>query len=550
MGAGAASRRRPSIAGRQSSEGVREDPLVASPTYIPFDLRRSAPGFRLSTTRALAPLDFAVILAYFALTLGLGLWVARRQTSAGDYFLGARDLPAVAVMLSIVATETSALTVISVPGIGARGNLTFLQLAFGYLVGRVGVATWLLPGYFRGEQETAYQRLERRFGTGVRRMLSVIFLVTRFLGDAVRVFAGAIPLALLTGWSAPTAIVAMGIITLIYTWFGGLKAVVWADVLQLCVYVTGGVATLAIAIGLAGGLGNVLQQASAAGKLVVLNPTISLTAPYGLLGALIGGAMLSAASHGTDHLIVQRLLATRSLRDAQRALVGSGVLVILQFALFLLVGVAIWAAGLAPESMPGDTVLPRFVIEHLPTGLAGLMVAGVLAAAMSSHSSAISALASSMTHDLYASLTGRTDPAHLLRVGRAFSMAWGLALIAGALAFAGSTTSRDTPVVVLALSIASVTYGALLGAYLLATARAEVRGQDVMVGVTVTVVLMLGVLFAGRLAASPGLGWLAPLGRLAWPWYVPLGTAICVGTGWLASRSGGRSLTRVRGEST
>jgi SSS family transporter len=450
-------------------------------------------------------------------------------------------------MLSIVATETSALTVISVPGIGARGDLTFLQLAFGYLIGRIGVAAWLLPGYFRGEQETAYQRLERRFGPNVRRMLSVIFLVTRFLGDAVRVFAGAIPLALLTGWSAPTAILVMGLVTLVYTWFGGLKAVVWADVLQLCVYVTGGIATLAIAIGLAGGLDSVVRQAATAGKLTVLNPTFSLTAPYGLLGALIGGALLSAASHGTDHLIVQRLLATRSLRDAQRALIGSGVLVILQFTLFLLVGTAIWAGGLAPAEMPGDTVLPRFVIEHLPSGLAGLMVAGVLAAAMGSHSSAITALASSMTHDLYASITGRTEPVHLLKVGRAFSMAWGLALIAGALAFAGSSTSRDTPVVVLALSIASVTYGALLGAYLLAGAGPRVDGRAVMVGVGAAVTIMLLVLFAARLATWRGLAWLAPVGRLAWPWYVPLGTAICVLTGWAASWRPGHGIPAAPG---
>src|ERR1041384_1545491 len=146
-------------------------------------------------------LDLAVILAYFILTLGVGLWVTRSQRTAGDYFLGARNLPAWSVLLSIVATETSALTVISIPGVGARGDLTFLQLPFGYLVGRIVVARWLLPGYFTGEQETAYARLEKRFGPGTRRLLSACYLVTRFLGDSVRVFAGAIPLALVTGWS-------------------------------------------------------------------------------------------------------------------------------------------------------------------------------------------------------------------------------------------------------------------------------------------------------------------------------------------------------------
>nr|MBA3258162.1 sodium:solute symporter [Gemmatimonadales bacterium] len=181
-------------------------------------------------------LDLLVIVLYFAVTLGIGLWATRHQQTAGDYFLGARDLPAWAVLLSIVATETSALTVISIPGIGARGSLVFLQLTFGYLLGRAAVAFWLLPGYFRGEQETAYARLESRFGPGTRRLVSVVFLATRFLGDGVRIYAGAIPLALVTGWNVPVSIVAMGGITMVYTWFGGLKAVVWADVVQLAVY--------------------------------------------------------------------------------------------------------------------------------------------------------------------------------------------------------------------------------------------------------------------------------------------------------------------------
>jgi solute:Na+ symporter, SSS family len=486
-------------------------------------------------------IDLAVILVYFALTLGVGLWVTRSQRTAGDYFLGARNLPAWSVLLSIVATETSALTVISIPGVGARGDLTFLQLPFGYLVGRIVVAGWLLPGYFTGEQETAYARLEKRFGPGTRRLLSGCFLVTRFLGDSVRVFAGAIPLALVTGWSVPGAILAMGGITLVYTYLGGLKAVVWADVVQLCVYVAGGIGALAIAAGLAGGFGPMLRLAGQAGKLRIINPAFSLTATYTLLGGVLGGALLSAASHGTDQLIVQRLLATRSLRDARRALIGSGIVVGFQFLLFLLVGIAIWAAGLAPGSIPGDQVFPRFIIEHLPAGLAGLVIAGILAAAMSTHSSAINAMASSLTHDFYAALTGRGDPAHLLRVGRLFSALWGVALVAGALGFYVYASGTDTPVVVLALSIASVTYGALLGTYILAGRWPSAHSRDVVAATIVTVVVMLAVVFAGKLAPMPGLSWLAPAARLAWPWYVPLGTLLTlmvgVGTSALPARA-------------
>jgi SSS family transporter len=393
------------------------------------------------------------------------------------------------------------------------------------------VAVWLLPGYFRGEQETAYARLESRFGPTTRRLVSMVFLVTRFLGDGVRIFAGAIPLALVTGWSIPFAILTMGLATLVYTYFGGLKAVIWADVVQLAVYIAGGIAALLIAWELAGGWTNALAGAASAGKLRVLNPAFNLTTTYSLIGGVIGGALLSAASHGTDHLIVQRLLATRSLRDARTALVGSGIVVILQFLLFLLIGSAIWSAGLAPEGIAADEIFPRFIIDHLPTGLAGLVVAGILAAAMSTISSSINALASSMTHDLYAGLTGRRDPAHLLRIGRLFSAIWGVGLIGGALFFHYYASGNDTPIVVLALSIASITYGALLGTYLLASRWPRAQSRDVVGSVAITVTIMLLVVFAKPLSSFSGLTWLAPVGRLAWPWYVPLGTTLAVLTG-------------------
>jgi SSS family solute:Na+ symporter len=285
-----------------------------------------------------------------------------------------------------------------------------------------------------------------------------------------------------------------------------------------------------------------LSAVAAAGKLRNIEPAIDFTETYTLLGGLVGGALLSAASHGTDHLIVQRLLATRSLGDARVALVGSGLVVIVQFLLFLLVGTAIWSAGLAPEGMSADTIFPSFIIEHLPAGIAGLVVAGILAAAMSTISSSINALASSMTHDLYASWTGRRDPKHLFRVGRAFSAAWGVALIGGALLFESYASGNDTPVVVLALSIASVTYGALLGTYLLAARWPRATGRDVVGAVVVTVLVMLVVVFARRLAES-GIAWLEPVGRLAWPWYVPLGTALAFGSGVLLSHLPSRERT-------
>jgi Na+/proline symporter len=325
--------------------------------------------------------------------------------------------------------------------------------------------------------------------------------------------------------------------------------VVWADVLQLAVYVSGGVAALVVALDLGGGLNAMFHHAYDAGKLRLVNPAISLTAPYTLLGGLIGGALLSAASHGTDQLIVQRLLATRSLREARIALVGSGIIVILQFALFLLVGVAIWSVGMAPDGMAGDQVFPRFIIERLPAGAAGLVIAGILAAAMSTNSSTISALASSVTYDLYATLTGRDDPAHLLAVGRACSLLWGVALIGAGMGFFALASHSDTPAVVFALSIASVTLGALLGTYILAGRWPRARSRDVITAVGVAVGTMLIVVFASRLAAEPMLAWLGPIGRLAWPWYVPLGTLITVGVGAVSSRIGARDRVITLGAS-
>jgi solute:Na+ symporter, SSS family len=472
------------------------------------------------------PLDVAVIAAYCAAVVVFGLVLAGRQRDASDYFLGHRGLPWWALMLSIVATETSALTVISFPGIAARTNLTWLQVPFGYLVGRIGVAAFLLPGYFDGTQDTAYQRLERRFGTGARRAASSLFLVTRALADSVRVFATAIPLAIIMQWNLTTGILAIGIVTVIYTWVGGLRAVVWVDVIQLGVYLLGGIATLVVATHLAGGVG-AFARAWDAGKLVALDFTPSFTILYTFWGGLVGGALIAGASHGTDHLIVQRLLAARELKDAQRALIGSGVFVILQIGLFLLVGTSLWLAGADDLKMRGDAIYPTFVITRLPPGLAGLVVAGILAAAMSSHASAVNSLASASTHDFYAPITRRQDPTHLLWVGRWLTLFWTAVLVAGAMAF----RDQNTPVVQLALSITSLTWGSLLGTYVLGGLWRRARQRDVIIAMVAGVLIMTPIVLGAVIPGFP-VRWLP---GLAWPWYVPLGTGVTVLVGIGAS---------------
>ena len=490
------------------------------------------------------PIDVVVVIAYFALVLGVGVATRGRQRDAADYFLGQRGLPWWAIMFSIVGTETSALTIISVPGIAARGDLTFLQLPFGYLVGRIGVAAFLLPGYFQGTQETAYERLERRFGPAARRAAGGIFLVTRAMGEGVRLFATALPLAIITGWDMKAGILAVALATIFYAWIGGLRSVVWVDVLQLTVYLIGGVATLLVATEMAGGW-SAFGRAWDAGKLTVINSTFSFKITYTLWSGLIGGALLSAASHGTDQLLVQRLLASRDLRDAKRALIGSGVFVIAQFALFVLVGTSLWLAGADRPDLRSDAIYPTFVIEHLPAGLAGLVVAAILAAA--SVAAALNSLASSSTYDFYAPLTGRRDEQHLLKVGRVMTLVWAAILVIGAML----VQDRDTPVVELALGITSITYGGLLGSYVLGGLWRRTRQVDVIIAIGVSVLIMIPIALAGALLKAipdPDPQALVTLSKLAWPWYVPLGTAITIIVGMLSSfvgRADGLTAGRV-----
>src|SRR5438105_5001993 len=300
-------------------------------------------------TRGLSALDALVILAYLVGTTLLGIWVGRRQRDAKEYFVAGRSIPWWAVMFSVVASETSALTFISIPGLAYTGNLGFLQVSVGYLLGRVVVAGVLLPRYYQGELVTAYALLEHRFGLATRRFTSIVFMVTRALADSVRVFATAIPIALiLNGMIArqyvmPVAVLVLGALTIIYTFKGGMRAVVWTEIVQASVYLIGGLSAIVLVGQLVGGgWAHILDAASTAGKLKLLDFHWDISQPHTIYAGLIGGAFLAMASHGADQLIVQRLLSARSLKDAQVAVIGSGVVVILQFALFLMIGIGLW----------------------------------------------------------------------------------------------------------------------------------------------------------------------------------------------------------------
>lgn len=441
----------------------------------------------------LTALDYVVLTLYILGVTAFGTLLGRKQQDARDYFLADRAIPWWAICFSVVATETSALTFISVPAIGYTADFWFLQLAFGYLLGRIAVAAILLPSYFRGELTTAYQVLQGRFGLSTRRFASIIFMLTRAFADSVRIFAAAIPIALVSGLPYWQSIALTGLFTLIYTYYGGLRAVVWVDVVQMGLYVVGGAAALILLLGLVdGGWSGIVSAGAAADKFRVIHLEGGFAAGTWLFTGLIGGAFLSMASHGADQLIVQRLLAAPSLKHARMAVIGSGVVVILQFALFLVVGVGLYAYyGGATFTTP-DEVFPRFIVERFPPGLAGIVVAAILAAAMSTVSSSLNSLSSATTMDIYAPLSGREEDAeHLLRMGRRFTLAWALVLVGGAVLF--QFAQQGTPVVVVALEVASFTYGGLLGGFLLAVLFPRTRQPDAILGMGAAILFMAAV---------------------------------------------------------
>jgi SSS family transporter len=486
-------------------------------------------------------IDLLVLVAYLAGTTALGVWLGRNQKSSTDYFVADRSIPWWAVMFSVVASETSALTFISIPGLAYLGDLGFLQVVAGYVLGRVVVALVLLPRYFEGNLVTAYTLLETRFGSTTRRFTSLVFMATRALADAVRVFATAIPIALIIGpvmpreYLMPTAILVLGLLTVLYTYRGGMRAVVWTELVQAGIYVAGGISAIVL-LGQStpDGWNGILRHAGDAGKLGLIDVSTGFNKPHTVFAGLIGGAFLSMASHGADQLIVQRLLSARSLRDAQRAIIGSGIVVFLQFTLFLTVGLGLWSYYQGRAFDTPDAIFPTFIVEQMPNGLLGLIVAAVVAATMSTHSGAINALAATTTHDIYMPLSGRkADDPETFRMGRIFALGWGVVLTLGALLF----PEGRTPVVVIALSIASFTYGALLGGFFLGLFVTRARQRDAITGMSVGILTMAFIVFAKPLtAAYPSLGAaLGPFSDVAWPWYVLIGTTITVTAGSISS---------------
>jgi SSS family transporter len=484
----------------------------------------------------LSPPDIAVVLTYVLGTTLLGVWFARRQRSLRTYLVGDRDVAWWLILISIVTTETSAVTFLSVPGLSyaADGNMTFLQLAFGYVVGRILIAWLLLPMYLRGELFSAYEVLRQRFGPSVQRTASALFLLTRTVADGLRLYLAGLLLHSCTGWDIEPSVLVMAGVTLAYTFFGGMKAVIWTDVIQFVLKVGGGAVALAVILAqLPDGWGTFAAVGGGAGKFTVLNFAIDWTQPYTFWAGLVGGAFFTMASHGADQMMVQRYLCSRSLGQARAALVLSGFVVLAQFALFLLVGVGLFVRVHVGQMEPppgtrNDEVFGYFIVNGLPVGLVGLVIAAVLAAAMSTLSGSLNSSASATVSDFYKPLRPGRDEGHYLRVARALTVGWGLAQVGVGLVAARWQEQRS--VVNDVLAVAGFTTGMVLGLFVLGRLRRPPAAWAALTG-----------LVAGFLAVLAA--WLPPrfgYAGLAWPWYAPIGTGVTVAVALAVQTLGNR----------
>ena len=439
------------------------------------------------------PIDYIIIVVYLIAIAAFGIISGGKQKTTSDYFSGSKTIPWWAVCFSIVAAETSTLTFISIPGLAYLTNLNFLQITFGFLLGRIVVAYVFLPAYDKGGLKTAYTYLEDRFGKKTRSFASIVFLFTRTAADGVRLFATAIPLKLMLDISYPTAIIIIAVFSLIYTYTGGLKGIIWVDVIQMFIYLGGAIiAGVFILNLLPNGVQSVMDAADSANKFSVFNLGFTgglknfFSDPYTLFGGIFGGMFLSMASHGTDQLIVQRLFATKNLKDGQKAVIGSGIIIVIQFAIFLILGVMLYAYY-GSINVKSDEIFPLFIIKVLPAGFTGIIIAGLFAAAMSTLAASMSSLSSSTILDLYLPFTKKKlDENKKLKYSRLVTVFWAILLIFSAIFF--MKTSKA--VVEIALSIASFTYGGLLGTFLLGIFVKKAKQNTALFGFSMGIITM------------------------------------------------------------
>jgi len=491
------------------------------------------------TPQRLSPFDLALVALYLIAITLFGLrfrekkGAAKQDRSLKSYFLANNTIPWWAIALSIVSAETSTLTIISIPGVAFAGDFGFLQVVLGYMLGRIVVAGLFLPRYFAGEMLTAYQLIDRRFGNVLHKTTAGLFLLTRAAAEGVRVFAVSIVVGIAIGTRDILSIAIISALTLLYTFEGGMAAVIWTDVVQMAIYIGGTVvAILTLGTHVTGGWTTIHTVASAAGKFHMLNFAFNLTTTYTFWAGVLGGTFLTMASHGTDQLMVQRMLAARSLRESRLALLSSGVVIFIQFTLFLLIGVGLYVFyGQHPGTLfrTNDYIFPTFIVRAMPIGIAGLLVAAILAAAMSNLSAALNSLSSTTVVDFYMHLRPHADDRERNLISKSSTVLWALVLFA--IAVYAVQVGGKGHVVEIGLSIASVAYGCLLGVFLLGTLTKFATEIGAAIGMICGFILNIW-LWQGVFPVHLGP---ITIPHIAWTWYVLIGALVTFIIGSLAS---------------
>jgi SSS family solute:Na+ symporter len=468
-------------------------------------------------------LDLGIVALYLVGITLFGARFRRRQSTLKDYFLGGRTAPWWAIALSIVSAETSTLTIIGTPALAFQGNLGFLQIVLGYLLARIVISFLFLPHYFRGEIFTAYELIRRRFGERLRSLTALTFLVTRSLAEGVRVFAISIVISIILGTGEVASIVLIVGLTLFYTFEGGMTAVIWTDVIQMTLYVVGAALSFVVILQkIPGGWEHVAAVAVPLGKLQVFDFHFAFTREffsktYSFWAGIAGGCFLTTATHGTDQLMVQRLLSAKTQGDSRKALLASWVVILIQFTMFLLIGVMLfvfYSDSRLPPPQPADRLYPQFIWQFLPPGVAGIIMAAILAAAMANISAALNSLASTTIVDFYKPRSTGSE-AHDLKLSRYATVAWGLVLL-----WIGLLARQWGSVLEAGLAIASIPFGALLGVFLLGTLTKRVRENEAIAAMLAGLALMTWVRFGTT---------------IAWTWYVLIGTTVTFVVGYVAS---------------
>lgn len=464
--------------------------------------------------------DWIVTIVYLVGIVLFGMWFGRGMKNTKDYFLGNKSIPWWGVGLSIIATETSALTFIGVPALAySDSNLTFMQIVIGYVIARLILAIIMVPLYFKGEIYSPYQLVEKAFGTPASRTIAGFFLIAATIAAGVRVFVTCIPLRFMLGFGADQYLIVILLfvgLSLAYTYVGGVKAVIWTDAIQFFLFVAGGVFTFFyIPTLIDGGMSGAMAMAREAGKLHWFNGEFKLGMPFNIWMGVIGATFMVMSTHGADQLIVQRVLTCKSVSDGRKSLILSAVLILPMFLLFLLVGTMLWVYYTTFPDMPitpskNDEIFPIFIMTKIPNVLKGFIIVAILSAAMSSISSALSALASVSTMDFFKAMSRKERSEEFyLRFSKHSTAAWGIVLIV----VAYFTQFLEQGILNAALGLNGLTNGAMLGALLLVLLWKKGSPWPLVTGMLVSLGCMIVIYnYFGK--------------EIAWPWFTLIGCTI------------------------